>query len=446
MNAKMNEMLNNGTESAQFYLNVNTADLPEENKDIKGYSVVLNLPSICNICSLFFGKTNPYKDDVFYERVMSQIPDVVKRLKCRPQVYYKQHIIALAERLAGVIDCETKILDGYDENDYKLVIVCALSILQNWVFFGLYFYRSKHLTAEVVRDLSRKYNKKLITKEQMNLNHINYMGAFNLLDNLARRFGEDMDKNGFKPYQMKLFEDEKGKVQQSQPDKDWYNARIEDRPLCSFTMAISNIQVKTDNFEDTLVFHFDIGFSFQRILSCVICGKKSLGYGHNAMPASEGRCCDKCNEEVVIPFRMKENLTRNITKKQFDEAKKLAEKLLSMDKKDIPEEFKTQVKIVEDYAAWANEKAEVKRQEAEAELLNIKSVAEKKEKPKTKGQLQAEETRRANNALKAEKKRKEDYEKQVAEVSARNAQKKKDKQKEIAKKKREHMLKCMGVI
>jgi hypothetical protein len=426
MNSKMNEMLKNGTETAQFYVNVNTADLPKENKDIKGYSVVLNLPSICNICSLFFGKTNPYKDDAFYERVMSQIPDVVKHRMYKPDVSYRQHIIALAERLGDVIGCETTLLDGYNEDDYKMVIVCAFSILQNWVFSGLYFYRSKHLTAAVVKDLSRKYDKKLITKEQMNLNHINYMGAFNLLDNLARRFGEDMDKNGFKPYQMKLFEDEQGKVQQSEPDKDWYNARIADRPLCSFTIAISSIQVKTDNFEDTLVFHFDIGYSFQRIISCVICDEKTLGYGHNALPVADGRCCDKCNAMEVIPARM-----RLLEKKEHTTCK---ERL-------CPNCIKVKNMTAEEIA-----EAEAKRQEAEAELLNLKPVAEKKEKPKTKAQLQAEETRRANAALKAEKKRKEDYEKQVAEVSARNAQKKKNKQKEIAKKKREHMLKCMGVI
>jgi hypothetical protein len=40
-------------------------------------------------------------------------------------------------------------------------------------------------------------------------------------------------------------------------------------------------------------------------LICVICGK-AIGdeFGNNAMPVIEGRCCDKCNWEVVIPRRL----------------------------------------------------------------------------------------------------------------------------------------------
>jgi len=49
---------------------------------------------------------------------------------------------------------------------------------------------------------------------------------------------------------------------------------------------------------------------------CDICGnlidihydKKGEAYwteGHNALPVVDGRCCDKCNAEVVIPARIK---------------------------------------------------------------------------------------------------------------------------------------------
>jgi len=48
---------------------------------------------------------------------------------------------------------------------------------------------------------------------------------------------------------------------------------------------------------------------------CVICGKKIKPQktdngetywdnGHNALPVKEGRCCDKCNQEKVIPARL----------------------------------------------------------------------------------------------------------------------------------------------
>ena len=33
---------------------------------------------------------------------------------------------------------------------------------------------------------------------------------------------------------------------------------------------------------------------------CVICGKEFIGYGNNAKPLAKGRCCDKCNEKVIM--------------------------------------------------------------------------------------------------------------------------------------------------
>ena len=37
---------------------------------------------------------------------------------------------------------------------------------------------------------------------------------------------------------------------------------------------------------------------------CPICGAKIQGMGNNAYPLFEGICCDKCNSEKVIPFRL----------------------------------------------------------------------------------------------------------------------------------------------
>ena len=33
---------------------------------------------------------------------------------------------------------------------------------------------------------------------------------------------------------------------------------------------------------------------------CILCGEEYEGYGNNAEPLAEGRCCDKCNEKVVM--------------------------------------------------------------------------------------------------------------------------------------------------
>ena len=39
---------------------------------------------------------------------------------------------------------------------------------------------------------------------------------------------------------------------------------------------------------------------------CSICNYNDIGkYGNNAQPINDGRCCDWCNNEFVIPRRIK---------------------------------------------------------------------------------------------------------------------------------------------
>ena len=37
---------------------------------------------------------------------------------------------------------------------------------------------------------------------------------------------------------------------------------------------------------------------------CSICAETIIGYGNNAMPINDGRCCDDCNSTKVIPARI----------------------------------------------------------------------------------------------------------------------------------------------
>lgn len=37
---------------------------------------------------------------------------------------------------------------------------------------------------------------------------------------------------------------------------------------------------------------------------CSICQDRYEGYGNNAEPVNDGRCCDRCNWTVVIPARL----------------------------------------------------------------------------------------------------------------------------------------------
>lgn len=39
--------------------------------------------------------------------------------------------------------------------------------------------------------------------------------------------------------------------------------------------------------------------------TCSICGGGYWGWGHNAEPVNQGRCCDTCNNLVVLPERIK---------------------------------------------------------------------------------------------------------------------------------------------
>lgn len=38
---------------------------------------------------------------------------------------------------------------------------------------------------------------------------------------------------------------------------------------------------------------------------CSICGIRYGGYGHNAQPVNNGRCCDMCNRTHVIAARLR---------------------------------------------------------------------------------------------------------------------------------------------
>lgn len=43
-------------------------------------------------------------------------------------------------------------------------------------------------------------------------------------------------------------------------------------------------------------------------MKCVICGQKIIGYGNNARPVKEGKCCDECNYTKVIPARIYQSI------------------------------------------------------------------------------------------------------------------------------------------
>lgn len=44
--------------------------------------------------------------------------------------------------------------------------------------------------------------------------------------------------------------------------------------------------------------------------TCSICNKTYTGYGNNAQPVNDGRCCDECNDTVVLKARIESLLIR----------------------------------------------------------------------------------------------------------------------------------------
>ena len=48
------------------------------------------------------------------------------------------------------------------------------------------------------------------------------------------------------------------------------------------------------------------------MMKCSICKNKIYTeHGHNAQPINNGRCCEMCNQKIVIPARIKECLNEN---------------------------------------------------------------------------------------------------------------------------------------
>ena len=48
----------------------------------------------------------------------------------------------------------------------------------------------------------------------------------------------------------------------------------------------------------------------EEVKTCCICGKKFRGFGNNAQPVKDGRCCDECNSTVVINARLEQMIMR----------------------------------------------------------------------------------------------------------------------------------------
>jgi hypothetical protein len=187
-----------------------------------------------------------------------------------------------------------------------------------------------------------------------------------------------------------------------------------------------------------------------RSFKCVLCNKNSKGYGNNAKPLCEGRCCDKCNYGKVLPRRIAEKQVEGLAKTSGDVGKLAKEKnenligmLELLVKRDIEDggngfeleynpkgdnkDEASKVKVVIPPKALPElapnkmktlppqSDDELARLFKNADLKGVKAHKKHQSKSKIEAKQEAEETRLANIALQEERKRRKDFEKEVAE-------------------------------
>jgi hypothetical protein len=91
-----------------------------------------------------------------------------------------------------------------------------------------------------------------------------------------------------------------------------YDMKYYEAQLPSIVRSLRSIAESLDKIKETIV--SDPGDEVEHIVhakkstkewsNCVICNKEYVGFGNNAEPVAQGRCCDECNRTTVIVKRL----------------------------------------------------------------------------------------------------------------------------------------------
>lgn len=129
---------------------------------------------------------------------------------------------------------------------------------------------------------------------------------------------------------VKYYDKDTNKLIDTNVSQEGYNDLQSAQNFCKSRLSIESLQKHDDIYNRGLVTESEYNHLFigDNIIyeikevdykpietnKCVICGKEYTGYGNNAYPVNEGRCCDECNTNIVIPARIQQMINKESNK------------------------------------------------------------------------------------------------------------------------------------
>lgn len=111
---------------------------------------------------------------------------------------------------------------------------------------------------------------------------------------------------------VKYYDKDTNKLIDTNVSQEGYNDLQSAQNFCKSRLSIESLQKHDDIYNRGLVTESD--YKPIETNKCVICGKEYTGYGNNAYPVNEGRCCDECNANIVIPARIQQMINKESNK------------------------------------------------------------------------------------------------------------------------------------
>ena len=404
-------------------LNTNFVETPEAKKEtepVKLKSFIVNYPDAKpNEPIPTFKTMNATNNALISQRTLSCD---ISTLCMLCNLFYNDHTTHYLEMFLDAYDPETKPLalrlkQFENEHDfltdstkYLFVYQSCLHTLMYLVFYGDYERRMAH----IVKDYTDYMETRTLPREHYDIAHENLHKCCALLDSLASDLSNSLKLLGYAPKQMK------SGATLTKADFAWFSRRNGDKKFVSFKAGYTNIKelVMPDGSKG-LCFDFEYGYTRREVAgaelteTCCICRETYRGFGNNAQPYRDGRCCDDCNTRYVLKARMADfELDHNPVGAIFKQAENIARVVEGFKSVKAPKRKPSVPQPVVE-----TEEQIAQRLKAEAEVLTL--VPEVKEKKLTTKELRKQEEKKAQAEAKAEQKlkqkQKDDYLKSIGQ-------------------------------